>query len=332
MGTGKKRGDTMSLAVISITNKCNLKCRMCDIGQHNKDNSLAQNLICESIIPPKEWITILKKINAHKVNIIGIEPLLYNKLDILLKKIKANNIKIELTTNAWLFNKWEKEIIKYCDTIWISIDGANAETHDFNRGVEGSFDKAIEAVQILKNKNKNVKISYCILPNNINQISELNSMINVPIVYNHFNYIHPKCSEKYDILSSNLSQIKLDEFDTEKIYVEMCQCNKKAIFVPNLSTINEIKKYYTSIPNDNFYKKNGCGIINQLANKKRYVINSDGTLILGNRCWIDKNLGYILDYIKDTNKQKTVKDLSNLIIQQGLETPCQRLCCAGKTI
>lgn len=332
MGVNKKRGDKMSLAVISITNKCNLKCRMCDIGQKNKDNSLAHNLLCESTLKPKEWINILKKIQAQKVNIIGVEPLLYDQLDSLLSKIKKNNIKIELTTNGWLFEKWEKELIKYCDIIWVSIDGSDAETHDFNRGVKGSFNKAINAVKTLYQNNKKVKISYCILPNNIDQMHKLNKMFKVPIVFNHFNYIHPKCCKEYNILSSNLSNVNLDDFDAKLILDQTKKCNKNAIFVPDLKTIDEISEYYHILPNQRFKTKNGCKIINQLVSKKRYVINSDGTLILGNRCWIEADLGYVLDYIKNKEKQYTVTKIAQDIKNKGFQPPCQRLCCSGKLL
>ena len=46
----------MIKAIISVNNVCNLKCKMCDVGQKNKESSgLVENWKTESDLTPIQW-------------------------------------------------------------------------------------------------------------------------------------------------------------------------------------------------------------------------------------------------------------------------------------
>ena len=325
----------MSLAIISITNSCNLCCKMCDIGLKNKEGSIAKNLLSDNCIDASEWLNILRRIKAKKVHIIGVEPLLYNQLEELLINIKKMGLHLSLTTNAWAFEKNKNIVAKYCDVIWISIDGYNAETHDYNRGVSGSHTRAMKALRFLQGKNKNVCVSFCILPNNINEICRLNEDMvktKTPIVFNHFNFIKTESCEGLCAQPSNLSYINLSEFNIDNIYKAYIQCKHNAIFSPNLKTKNKIYKYYNEIPKHNKCVDRGCKIIEQLCAGERYVISASGNLLLGNRCWMEYSLGNVLDFLKSPKKQKQIQKIANSIRKKGFPPPCQRLCCGGDLV
>ena len=307
---------------------------MCDIGSNNDTKSLFDNWKTDNCIDTKQWIHILKQIHINKVHIIGIEPLLYKDFNNLIEQIHKLNIKITLTTNGFLYEKYQQSIIKYCDLIWVSIDGFKEETHDYYRGVMGSYKKAIYCINHLKEHNKNVQISSCILPNNIQEIPLLDKLMwdkNIPIVFNHLNFIHPLSSPSQQ-LCSNLKYIDLKDYNIDMLYESIKSCNKNSIFSPNLITKKEIDTYYNTIPTRCVIKKSGCKVINELVLKKRFIINANGDLLLGNKCWINLKLGNVLEYLKDTNKQNKVRKISDNIKTNGFSPLCQRLCCGGKLI
>jgi MoaA/NifB/PqqE/SkfB family radical SAM enzyme len=83
-----------------------------------------------------------------------------------------------LTTNGWLLPHFVQPFFDSgLEFISISIDGPNAEMHDKNRGVSGSFERAIEGIKKLveiKKQNHsifpNIKINTVITPWNVDEL------------------------------------------------------------------------------------------------------------------------------------------------------------------
>lgn len=119
---------------IDLTERCNLKCKHCG----NANDLLPTNGMEE------DFVSILKRIpyTITKVDLLGGEPLLYSKLDILLNYLEENLIEVSLISNG----QFGDEVAKYLSeksirNISISIDGLKKENDEI-RG-RGSFDKAI---------------------------------------------------------------------------------------------------------------------------------------------------------------------------------------------
>lgn len=154
----------------SLTNKCNLRCRICKIpGFSIKDEDELSTEECKKII---DQIVDLK---INHLIFSGGEPLLRRDIFELItyaidKKIKL----VDLTTNGILVDeKVAKKLIDIgVNPITISIDGLEA-TNDFIRG-KNSFQKAMEAVDFInKYRNNNLLmlgINFTITNFNIDQI------------------------------------------------------------------------------------------------------------------------------------------------------------------
>ena len=85
------------IAVLELTNKCNLKCQMCDIWQDSKKIELSLNFIQKLPSAP-----IFKEINYYSLS--GGEPFLMKNLNqylIEIHKIK-HNAGINISTNGSL--------------------------------------------------------------------------------------------------------------------------------------------------------------------------------------------------------------------------------------
>lgn len=153
---------------IDITNQCNFRCLHCY-------NSSGENVICHNEMSDKELkkaFSDFKKMKLRNICLCGGEPLLRYKLILELLEILDFQIPdISIVTNGYLLDeeKLEQMTKRGLTRIQISLDGCTAETYEHLRGVKGSFDRALHALELVgKNKDKvhELMISFC--PTNFN--------------------------------------------------------------------------------------------------------------------------------------------------------------------
>lgn len=133
---------------VSVTNRCNLRCQICSIWQESHKPELSL----------KDYEEFFSRNDWHWVSFTGGEPFLRKDLLELmmlpLKHCQSLNV-LSVTTNGYL-TEWIvhviseilKEKIKSL-YVSVSLDGPK-EFHDFQRGVEGSFEKATSTFHRLK--------------------------------------------------------------------------------------------------------------------------------------------------------------------------------------
>ncbi|MEA3493918.1 MAG: radical SAM protein [Candidatus Margulisiibacteriota bacterium] len=153
---------------LEITKRCNLNCIHCfaDGSLFSKELSL------------KEIFNILDttaKNKAKKVILSGGEPLLHPRFYKIAAYASQKGLQIHLLTNGTLVDKRAIERFKKIniDTIQISLDGANAKTHDAIRGKKGSFKKAIDAILLCKKQGFNVVVRTIVMKNNVKEIQDI---------------------------------------------------------------------------------------------------------------------------------------------------------------
>jgi len=129
---------------IRPTDYCNLKCMSCMIPEKKPAKELSK----------QKYLDIIEEsfqLGVKRVEIVGGGEPMFRGADTLsiMNKIKESYMIGTLTTNGTLFNK---EAIKTLvniewDLIAFSLDGPDAETNDFLRGVKGSFSKCLNAIK-----------------------------------------------------------------------------------------------------------------------------------------------------------------------------------------
>jgi len=156
------------------TLKCNLHCQHC--------GSNAQNINYQGELSTKEVKTALKDIadnfKAQEIMlaITGGEPLLRQDLFEVTDFANKLGFPWGMVTNGYLVN--EKIVQKMKETgmktVVVSIDGLG-KTHDSFRGLKGSYEKAINAVKLLADKNFlfDLQITSSIHQRNIAQLEEM---------------------------------------------------------------------------------------------------------------------------------------------------------------
>lgn len=152
----------------NITGKCNENCLFC---YRTIENEL-------SFDDNKRIANVLINENIKKITIAGGEPLLYEYLFDIAKYIKNrnSNIFLSITTNGLLVEGDSIEkILKYFDSITLSIDGDNENIHqELGRG-KVHFKKNIWLLAQLDGKIR-IKVNSVITSNNLYSIIGLKSI------------------------------------------------------------------------------------------------------------------------------------------------------------
>lgn len=112
--------------VVKVTNRCNLRCRMCGVWKHSdKENEM-------NLEQFKELAEILKRLNITIINLGGGEPLLREDLTEIVRIFKKYfNVRIQ--TNSLLASEEQiKDLVKSgLDGVSISLDTLNPEKQNY---------------------------------------------------------------------------------------------------------------------------------------------------------------------------------------------------------
>jgi SynChlorMet cassette radical SAM/SPASM protein ScmF len=132
-----------------LTDGCNLACRHCWLApKFDRDGTGHPTLPIELFV---KAIEEAKPLGLNRVKLTGGEPLLHPQFNRLLEIVRREGLALTIETNGLLCTPdIAEEIAKSPQrSVSVSIDGADAATHDWVRGVEGSFEKALIAVHNL---------------------------------------------------------------------------------------------------------------------------------------------------------------------------------------
>jgi MoaA/NifB/PqqE/SkfB family radical SAM enzyme len=155
-----------------LTESCNLKCLMCDIGQkHERKQENGFSPLTDAIARGEElmnlndWKALLDDIaamNGHPLVLLtGTEPFLYPQILDLLDYGLSLNLNFHITTNGTLLSRFADRLVELSTKpdslrITLSIDGIG-EVHDTIRGVKGTFNRVLEGLKALDDKKVRLK-------------------------------------------------------------------------------------------------------------------------------------------------------------------------------
>ena len=129
-----------------VTYRCNLKCKYCDRWRTAARMFEAELTTKEA----KKMIDEAYDLGVGVMIFTGGEPLLRKDIFELAKYAKNKGIECQLPSNGTLITgKNIKEIVNCFDSINISLDSMDPQIHDNLRGVKGSFEKAVNALDLL---------------------------------------------------------------------------------------------------------------------------------------------------------------------------------------
>jgi SynChlorMet cassette radical SAM/SPASM protein ScmE len=132
---------------ISITNRCNLRCRYCYHFESAGD--VAADL------PAEEWLQFFEELNrcaVMEVTLAGGEPFIREDLREIIGGIVRHRMRFGILSNGTLIDDDMAAFLAStgrCNYVQVSIDGSMPVSHDAMRG-QGSFAKALRGLMILQ--------------------------------------------------------------------------------------------------------------------------------------------------------------------------------------
>lgn len=149
-------------AIFSITNRCNSKCRMCDIPSNSMEE-----------LSTSEWKKVIKEtslIGAETVVFSGGEPLLREDIFELISFARNNHINACLTTNGLLIDDGlaHRLSVSGIGIVNISVEGPE-DVHDYLRG-KGTFKRALFALENLRRYNVESTVAVMVSRYNYEQL------------------------------------------------------------------------------------------------------------------------------------------------------------------
>lgn len=150
-----------------LTMKCNLRCRHCyaDAGFPDPDEMSTSEIV--------NLLESFWKMGVKEIMFTGGEAACRSDLFEILDFCNGK-FNLVLITNGWLVDDdFAEKLSKHKITVEVSLDGANAETHDGIRGVRGSFERVVSAIRRLSSKKIYTMAAMIVTPLNISQIEDV---------------------------------------------------------------------------------------------------------------------------------------------------------------
>lgn len=220
-------------AHIGLSYKCNMRCKHCFV-QKKQDDSVF-------ILHYKRILDELYKQGLLFLHYTYGEPTVNNTLFEVASYAKDKGIYQTLMSNGYYIQ--DNDIIKKFNEcgiskVYISLDSHIKSVHDENRGVNGSWEKALNAIRLLKNNDIKTGIACTINNNNIMSMDEILKIANNEKV-NFVSFLRQRYNQS------------IIEMSNEKIYFEMAKKiiinddeNKLKVFFHDIRLLPIVEELY----------------------------------------------------------------------------------------
>jgi radical SAM protein with 4Fe4S-binding SPASM domain len=150
-----------------VTKGCNLRCIHC--------RATATELSSPNDLPTNKALNLIKQVSQSSLPILvlsGGEPLFRHDIFDLARYAAGLGMRVALATNGTLVTKpvARKIVDSGVRRVSISLDGADASTHDAFRGMPGAFAAALRGFQNLRELGMSLQINMTIARHNAHQI------------------------------------------------------------------------------------------------------------------------------------------------------------------
>lgn len=340
------------IVFINPTGRCNLFCRMCDIGQARKQeavkkrSSLYRNIVKSEELPIEQYKKLFKEFKTFKphVSISGGEPLLYKDLKTILELADKHGILTSMVTNGLLLEKNAEMLINSnLYELKISIDGLG-KTFDTLRGLDGLFEKVTSGLKKIlelkkaKKSSTRIVLNYTITPENllnmvsfvdcfhkydINDITFFHMFYKTNEMVKEYYTNYPQYCKNYSISDSAVSCFLPNKIDIKVLVKNIEEIkakykNQKIYFSPDMS-MEKLRIYYNNP--ECFINRKEC-IIPWLSTG----INSNGDVIVSSICF-----NHVMGNIRESNlldiwNGEEYRKFRRILKQENAFSVCSRCC------
>lgn len=135
------------LLSVAVTPDCNCDCDYCSFTSMRKEK---QPLSTEQII---DSISQAQELGVSTISIVGGEPTMNRDILKIISSINKDLSQVIMFTNGYYLKEMARDLKKAgLTSIIVSIDSADAETHNKMKGKKGLFEKALEGIKEAKKR------------------------------------------------------------------------------------------------------------------------------------------------------------------------------------
>jgi MoaA/NifB/PqqE/SkfB family radical SAM enzyme len=142
-----------------LTNRCSQKCIYCNIWQTPSDELTTDQI--------KQLLTEAAALGTRRISFSGGDPLCRKDFGLIVRHANSQGISCSINSNGSLIPK-RLDAVKLLDLVKLSLDGPK-QVHDSQKGA-GSFDKAIQAAEILKREGVKFTFACTITKHNVDHL------------------------------------------------------------------------------------------------------------------------------------------------------------------
>lgn len=161
-----------SSITFDVTDRCPLRCKTCgkwiSKGERQELDTQSWKAVIRSL---RNWL------GNYRVCLSGGEPFLREDIFDIISFARKQNVYVTAVTSGYHID--ESMAKKIVDSglhgLSITLNGITPSTHDFTRGVEGSYERALRAIELLNTSKKNmfVCVETVLMENNQREIPGL---------------------------------------------------------------------------------------------------------------------------------------------------------------
>jgi len=156
-----------------LTGGCNLRCRHCWIEPPHQSSKRQYPDLDLGLF--RQILKQARPLGLSSVKLTGGEPLMHPRIGDLLGILRDEKIRFNVETNGVLCTPGlARDLVRSgIFHISVSLDGADAGTHEWVRGVEGCFDAAIAGIRNLVAAGIRPQVIMSLMRRNVGQIEAL---------------------------------------------------------------------------------------------------------------------------------------------------------------
>ena len=153
-----------------LTKGCNLRCRHCWIAPIYQAGDCSYPGLPYNLF--KSILDQAKPLGLSGVKLTGGEPLIHPRIKKILELIRLEDLCLSVETNGVLCTSELSRKMALCRNpfVAVSLDGADAKTHEWVRGVPGCFNDALEGIRNLTDAGIKPQIIMTIMRHNKDQM------------------------------------------------------------------------------------------------------------------------------------------------------------------
>jgi SynChlorMet cassette radical SAM/SPASM protein ScmF len=158
-----------------LTEGCNLKCRHCWINPPFESEKGAKNFPFVDFELFKDICRQGKELGMHSVKLTGGEPLIHPDIEKIIDYINEEKLGLTIETNGVELTPSivEKFLANKRHFLSISLDGVDAETHEWVRGVPGCFEAALNGARLMVRSGYRPQLIMSVMGHNRHQMESM---------------------------------------------------------------------------------------------------------------------------------------------------------------